>query len=184
MLKVPWGLELSNLSQIKLNVQVIYARRLSEGKSLVEVARLLQVSVKTVYNWLQQLIVKGLRWLQGQFYRGRGRKSKLSAEQKRALYNMIVAGPQAQGFRCGIWNTAMIAELIWRRFGVRYNPRYLSSLLEKLGLSYQKARFITDHQDEEDYERARQEWVEQTWPEILAQAKARAVKILQRTELS
>ena len=65
----------------------------------------------------------------------------------------------------------MIGELIWRRFGVRYNPRYLSSLLKRLGLSYQKARFITDHQDEEDYEQAPQEWVEQTWPEILAQAK-------------
>ncbi len=35
----------------------------------------------------------------------------------------------------------MIAEVIWLKFEVRYNVNYLSSLLKKLGLSYQKARF-------------------------------------------
>ena len=64
------------------------------------------------------------------------------------------AGPEANGFDCGVWNTALVAELIWRRFGVRYHPCYLSGLLKKLGLSYQKARFISDGSDEETYEQA------------------------------
>jgi transposase len=68
--------------------------------------------------------------------------------------------------------------------GVRYNPRYLSSLLQKLGLSYQKARFISDRSDEEEYERARREWVEQTWPRIVAQAKATGAVILFGDEVS
>jgi transposase len=78
----------------------------------------------------------------------------------------------------------MIAELIWRRLGVSYNPRYLSSLLKKLGLSYQKARFISDRCDEADYEQARREWVEQTWPRILQQAKATGAVILFGDEVS
>jgi transposase len=72
----------------------------------------------------------------------------------------------------------MLVELIWRRWGVCYNPRYLSSLLGKLGLSYQKARFVSDRQDDPGYERARQVWVEQTWPSILKQAQARGAVIL------
>jgi transposase len=83
-----------------------------------------------------------------------------------------------------LWDTALIAELIWRRFGVCYHPRYLSCLLKKLGLSYQKARFICDRQDEEPYQRARRQWVEQTWPGLLQQAKASEVVILFVDEVS
>ena len=46
-------------------------------------------------------MVQGLGWLVGLDSRGRGRKAKLSGEQKQALYELIVAGPQANGFDCG-----------------------------------------------------------------------------------
>jgi hypothetical protein len=72
----------------------------------------------------------------------------------------------------------MSVELIWRPFGVGYNPRYLSSLLGKLGLSYQKARFVSDRQDDPNHERARRAWVEQTWPAIVKQAQANGAVIL------
>jgi transposase len=55
---------------------------ISEGKSLEKVARLLRVDVKTVWNWLKRLMVQGLSGLWGLDSRGRGRKSKLSGEQK------------------------------------------------------------------------------------------------------
>jgi transposase len=80
-------------------------------------------------------MVQGLGWLVGLDSGGRGRKAKLSGTQKQALYEGVVAGPQAHGFDCGVWTSAMLVELIWRRFGVYYNPRYLSSLLAKRGLS-------------------------------------------------
>jgi putative transposase len=128
---------------------------IGEGRFISEVAGLLRVSVGTIYNWLKEFMGKGLSCFSRRHYQGRGRKSKLSAEQKQTLYDRVVAGPEANGFDCGVWNSAMIAEMIWVEFGVKYNPRYLSTLLRKLGLSYQKARFISDRQDEEDYEKAR-----------------------------
>ncbi len=131
--------KLNNLRLYKLAQGLLW---LSEGKSFKEIGRLLQVSTKTVWNWLRRFLVKGLGWLRGQHYQGRGRKAKLTGEQKQELYKRVVAGPEENGFDCGVWNTALIAELIWRRFGVRYHPRYLSCLLKRLGLSYQKARFI------------------------------------------
>jgi transposase len=154
------------------------------GKSWKTIAQLLGVTVKTVENWLKRFLAQGLSWLHGQHDRGRGRKAKLTGEQKRQVRAWVEAGPQATGFACGVWNTALVAELIWRRLGVRYNPRYLSSLLKKLGLSYQKARFISDRSDEEEYERARREWVEQTWPRIVEQAKATGAVIVFGDEVS
>src|SRR5438093_13130933 len=38
-----------------------------------------------------------------------GRKAKLSSEQKQALYALVVSGPQANGFDCGVWTSAMLS---------------------------------------------------------------------------
>jgi len=173
--------ELNNLRLFKIAQGLLWV---GEGKALGEIARLLGVSAKTVWNWLKRLMVQGLGWLVGQHYRGRGRKAKLSGAQQQALYELVVAGPQANGFDCGVWTTAMLVELIWRRWGVYYNPRYLSSLLAKLGLSYQKARFISDRQGDPNYEQARRVWVEETWPAILKQAQAQGAVILFADEVS
>ncbi|MEN8131072.1 MAG: winged helix-turn-helix domain-containing protein [Pseudomonadota bacterium] len=80
---------------------------------------------------------------------------------------MIEQGPQAHDFNCGVWNTAMINELIKLKFGVSYNERYLARLLKKMGLSYQKARFMSDRLDEKEHLEQRKEWIEKTLPGIL-----------------
>ena len=108
--------ELNNLRLYKIAQGLLWV---GEGKALGEVARLLGVSAKTVWNWLKRLMVQGLGWLVGQHYRGRGRKAKLSSEQKQALYALVVSGPQANGFDCGVWPSAMLVELISQSLQVR-----------------------------------------------------------------
>lgn len=175
------ALGLNNLRLYKIVQGLLWVH---EGKSLTSVAQLLHVDVKTVYNWLCRFMVKGLGWLCGQHYQGRGRKSKLSSEQKQALYAMVQRGPEANGFSCGVWNSAMLVELIWRRWGIRYSPRYLSRLLKKLGLSYQKACFVSDKCDEEAYEQARRQWANETWPAIVERARTTQAAILFTAEVS
>lgn len=127
---------------------------------------------------------KGMAWLTGQHYKGRGRKEKLTKAQQKKLVELIKDGPEANGFHCGIWNSAMIAEVIWLKFEVRYNLNYLSSLLKKLGFSYQKARFISDRQEEETYQIARKKWVEETLPAIIKKAEAENSVVLFGDEVS
>jgi len=111
-------------------------------------------------------------------------KAKLTKRQRKELYDMIVQNPEKNGFDSGVWNSAMINELIFRQFGVQYNPRYLPTLLKKMGLSYQKAGFITDKTDQEDYEKKRQTWLKETWPSILKKAKEEKAVILFGDEVS
>jgi hypothetical protein len=47
-------------------------------------------------------MVQGLGWLVGLDSRGRGRKAKLNGAQQQALYELVVAGPLANGFDCGV----------------------------------------------------------------------------------
>jgi transposase len=127
----------------------------------------------------------GMRWLHHEFHKGaRGRKAKLDNAQQQELKQWVIEGPQAHGFDTGVWNSALINELLWRRFGVSYHARYLCSLLNKLGLSYQKAGFITDRIDEEAYEQQRQAWLSTQWPAILKQAQATNAVILFGDEVS
>lgn len=175
------ALELNNLRLYKIVQGLLWVH---EGKSLTGVAQLRHVDVKTVYNGLCRFMVKGLGWLCGQHYPGRGRKSKLSGEQKQALYERVKRGPEANGFSGGVWNSAMIVELIGRCWGIRYNPRYLSRLLKGLGLSYPKACFVSDRCDEEAYEQARRQWTNETWPAIVERARAPGAVILFTDEVS
>ena len=157
---------------------------LAEGRGVGEIATLLNVSKRTPYNWLKAFLSGGMNWIQKERYRGRGRKAKLRKAQKKELYDMIVSGPEENGFDCGVWNTAMIDELIFRKFGVRYNPRYLSTVLKKMGLSYQKAAFITDRVDEEKYRQERKKWLQETWPSLLKKSKQDKAVILFGDEVS
>jgi len=95
----------------------------------------------------QHKYAKGMTWLTGQHHKGRGREEKMTKAQQKKLVELIKSGPEANGFHFGIWNSAMIAEVIWLKFEVLYNLNYLSSLLKKPGLSYQKACFISDRQE-------------------------------------
>jgi transposase len=151
---------------------------LSKGEKVSDIAATLGVAPSSVYEWLKRLMVEGVAGLKPN-WKG-GRPAKLTPNQRKRLAEMIDAGPQAAGFRSACWNSAMIQELIQREFGKLYNVHYVSELLKNLGFSFQKARFISGHLDEE----RRRVWLAQTWPQILQQARAAGGLILFGDEVS
>ena len=157
---------------------------IQEGTPVSTIARQVNISSRTVYDWLKKFIVRGFSWLIGKHYKGRGRKARLNDEQKEELYEVVVKGPEACGYDRGIWNSAMIVIEIEKRFGVTYSPRYVCSLLKRIGLSYQKAKFIPGKTEDEEWQRKRKEWEEQIWPEILALAEANGAVIIFGDEVS
>ncbi len=174
----------SKLNNLKLYKLIWTLLLIHEKQDYQEVADLLRVSERTISERLKRFIVEGFSWLCGHHYQGRGRKSKLNKAQKKKLYELVAAGPEAAGFDSGIWTSGLIVELIQREFKVTYNPRYLCELLKKIGLSYQKASFVIDKTDEEAYQQKREEWEKVAWPSILKQAKKLKAVILFGDEVS
>jgi len=127
---------------------------------------------------VQAFVLEGVASLRAG--RAPGRPSKLTPSQKRRLCELIQAGPLAAGYPSGCWSTLFLQDLIQREFGVLYNHHYLASLLHNLGMSYQKARVVSDHLDAEQ----RRVWREQTWPAILAEATRRGALLLFGDEAS
>src|SRR6185437_5658153 len=151
---------------------------LVDGKSVFEVAELLGIGEQTVRDWCHAFVLKGAQSL---FYHPHpGRPAKLTDTQRQELRALLLDGPQASGYPTACWTTALIADLIHLRFKVEYAPRYLSQLLDALGFSYQKAKFTSDHLNDEEA----LIWLEETWPEILRLAQEKHATILFGDEAS
>lgn len=150
---------LNNLRFFKITKAMLL---IADENRISTIAEILNVSTRTIFYWLSKFLAERFSWLLGYHYHGRGRNSKLTPKQKQKLYQIVDQGPEKYGFDCGVWTSAMITEVILREFKVTYNPRYLCFLLKKIGLSYQKAAFVSDHLDEEK----RKHWLEVTWPAI------------------
>lgn len=172
------------LNSLRLYRMVWCLLLIHNQKPVDSIAEMLDTSTRTVHNWLSRFMLGRFSWLLGLHYQGRGRKPRMSKEQKDILYRIIVDGPEKYGFDCGIWNSAMIVEVIQREFHVTYNPRYLCALLGKMKLSYQKGVFVAAVLDDEEHQKKRKEWVEKTWPEILQKAKSKQAIIVFVDEVS
>ena len=136
------------------------------GKVALESILLMwNVSQQTVYNWLNDFLA--YRWDSLEYQKGSGRPPRLTKSQKQDLSKWIENGPEACGYMTGCWTSVLIQDLIYQKFHVLYNRFYVCELLRNLGFSFQKARFVSAHLDEE----ARRLWMKKEFPKILKQAK-------------
>lgn len=166
--------------QVRLIKRIHALLYILDGRGVDEVAALLALSARSVYNYVRAFILRGLDSLV--YRRPPGRPPRLTKSQRKELGELIDAGPEAAGYDCGCWNTILIQDLIKSKFGVEYNPHYIAELLHNLGFSYQKARFVSDHLD--DVAERQQEWMAKMWPEILKLAQEKAALILFGDECS
>ena len=158
--------------------------RIHHGHAFPDIADWLHISLRTVYNWFSLFIRRRFAWLCGHHFEGRGRKAKLNEEQRQRLYELIETGPLASGFPCGVWTSSMIVVMIEREFGVTYHPRSVCRLLHHIGITYQKAAFVSDKLDDEEHQRKRKTWEKETWPSILKRARQLKAVILFGDEVS
>src|SRR4029453_6746406 len=123
------------------------------------------LSASCLYDWQRAFLLHGLESLR--YVHSGGRPPKLTPRQKQRLVELIEAGPLVVGFETACWTAVLLRVLIWREFGVLYNRQYVCTLLHNLGLSFQKARFVSDHLDAAQ----RLAWLQDKWPVLFRAAK-------------
>ena len=148
------------------------------GVPVAAVAERVGVSPSTVYRWLQAFLLR--RGDSLRYGTAPGRPSKLTPTQKARLKDLVAAGPLAAGYPTGCWSGVLLQDLIYRAFGRLYNAHYVCALLRNLGFSLQKARFVSDHLDEE----RRRTWLAEEWPAIVRLARQRGALLLFGDEAS
>jgi putative transposase len=145
----------------------VYERRRLEAvrgfeakESRAGIARRLGVSPQAVHVWWQRYRRQGAAGLARRPRPGRPPKLPRTALQR--LPALLAKGADAYGFPTAVWTTQTVADLLWRRFRVRYDRDHVSRLLRAQGLSYQKTEGRAVERDEV----AIQRWVTRTWPRI------------------
>jgi transposase len=108
------------------------AQDLLNGVPQARVARKFGVSRTTASRWGRALDNDGMECLRKR--RATGRPSRLTVEQRTEIVEMFTAGPRAAGLDSERWTTARLAEAIYNRFGVRYDPDHVGRLMHRLGL--------------------------------------------------
>jgi transposase len=139
--------------------------RLQRGDSLSSIARQLGVSRQAVFVWAQQWRRRGEA---GLHRRPRpGRPTKLARARLAQLPRLLAQGAEAYGFASPIWTTQRVADLIWRRFRVRYDRDHICRLLHRFGWSWQKPARRARERDEACI----QHWVKHRWPRLKKKPK-------------
>ena len=135
-------------------------RLLGEGLSPVEVACQLGVDRRSVRRWKATARSGGIAAVSAKPAAGRPRR--LTARHLTRLRRLLLQDAQAVGPPTDLWTCPRVAEIIHRRFGVRYHVHHVGRLLHELGWSPQKPRGLAIERDEA----AIQRWVKEEWPRI------------------
>ena len=143
-------------------------RRVSAGYSAEEVAEFLGVDPRSVRRW-----VAAYRQGGGQGLLARpasGRPPKLTSTQGKVVRRWLADSPTEHGFETELWTAGRLGRLIQEEFGIRLNPRYLSSWLRDRGFTPQRPQRVPRERDP----KAIAAWLESDWPRIKKRPGGRA----------
>lgn len=124
-------------SKEKESARLRVVRRIEAGTHPEDLARDLDINLRTVYRWLEKYYYGGEDALKAQ--PRRGREPKLSALQMNHRARVIRdRNPLQLNFTFALWNRTMVRELIRREIGVRLSETAVGRLLRRLGFSPQR----------------------------------------------
>ncbi len=110
----------------------------AEGRPRREAAALGGMDRQTLPDWVHRFNIEGADGLLDR--KLGGRRSKLTAEQKAELADIVEAGPDLEQTGLVRWRRVDLKAEIETRFGVVYHERSVSRLLHELGFSHMSAR--------------------------------------------
>jgi transposase len=157
----------------KLDHKTLEAMRLravdavESGVHPEDVAASLGMARGTVYGWLATYREGGREALKARPVPGR--PPRLSGEQMRRLYTLIVGtDPRQLEFEFALWTRELVRALIRREFRVSLSAVSVGRLLRTLGLSPQRPLWRAWQADPEAVAR----WKDEQFPAIRARARA------------
>lgn len=150
-------------------------KMLKQGMKQVDVAAQLEVSRQHVGYWWKRYREGGMAALkEGRRGRPHGSGHKLTPEQESCIQKLITdKTPDQLKMKHALWTRDAVRELIRRRYGVDYALQSLSVLLKRWGFTPQKPLKRAYEQNRAQVK----QWMEQTYPQIEAQARSENAEV-------
>ena len=120
----------------KAKLRLLAAIHRKQGKSIDEIAYLLNTPRDTVYGWLRRFTKRGIDGKDS--IKQTGRPAQLTVKQRIKLVRILEQGPPHN--HSGLWTTKEIRTMIIRKFKRAYVKQHVWRLLVSLGFSMQRPR--------------------------------------------
>jgi transposase len=135
-------------------------RRVNEGWRQKDVAAFLGVTDRAVRGWVASHRKAGDEGLAAGPHPGP--PPKLTRRREQAVLSWLAKSPLAFGYKTDLWTTRRLAEVVAKKYGVRFNANYLAEWLTRRGYSPQKPEVRAVERDEPAIAR----WAAEDWPRI------------------
>jgi transposase len=135
-------------------------QRVNEGWKQKDVAAFLGVTDRAVRGRVAAHRKAGDEGLAAEPHPGPA--PKLTRRREQAVLSRLAKSPLAFGYQTDLWTTKRLAEVIVKKYGIRFNPNYLADWLTRRGYSPQKPEVRAVERDSPAIAR----WVAQDWPRI------------------
>lgn len=113
--------------------RIVAALLVKQGCSKATVAEALDVSLKTVYNWLDRFAERPVE--EAPFDEPRpGAPGKLEDDEQAELFETLARDPAAAGYDATAWTPALVAALVSDEYGVEYTRRHVRRLMREAGV--------------------------------------------------
>ena len=135
------------------------------GERVEDVARLLEVHVDTIYNWLARYREEGWEGLKRR--KAPGRPPLVQGRHLKWIHKMITKDPQQLKFPFALWTRKRIKYAIKKKYGINLSVATVGRLLHQLGFSCQRPI----HKAYEQNPSLVNNWLKKEYPKIKALAK-------------
>lgn len=140
--------------------RLLAIERVRDGNTPAQVAYFLGVHPASVRKWWKAYQQRGAAALAAKPHPGR--KPKLTVARQRQVLRWLRKNPKSFGYATELWTARRIAELIQRKWGVEFHPRYLNAWLTDRAITPQKPRKQPRERDDNAIAR----WLRYRWPRI------------------
>lgn len=152
--------------ELKRNVAI---NMYEQGHRPQAIAKALEVSVRTVYQWVARYRKGGREAIRSA--KPPGRPSRMTALQREQLVVMLQKTPEENGFVGRyLWTQQLIADLIEREFSIKYHHDRICRILKMVDFSHQKPARRARERDEARIET----WRREDWPGLLKKVPTKA----------
>lgn len=130
--------------------RLVAIKHLHEGKSRLQICKLIGCSYNTLTSWLDKYIEGGLNSLVAPI-KHENSPQRLSPEQKQEIKRIMLENtPKQHGFSRNIWTGDIILDLIQSKWSISLKSSRIYEIFKELNLSYQKAHRDYANADKEE----------------------------------